>query len=88
MQKAAYSRLKKGFSTPLGKATETNWYFFCYDTTSSILGDVGFIVYFRNSSQKNKSFGKIQMIIFKTLVTEFPAVFELGFCGSGLRLVS
>lgn len=60
MQKAAYSRLKKGFSTPLGKATETNWYFFCYDTTSSILGDVGFIVYLRNSSQKIKLLGKFK----------------------------
>lgn len=68
LQKAAYSRLKKGFSTPLGKATETNWYFFffSYDTTCSILGEVGFIVYLRNSPPKNKSFGKIQMIVFKT----------------------
>lgn len=60
MQKAAYSTLKKGFSTPLGKATETNLYFFCYDTTSSILGDVGFIVYLRNSSQKIKVLGKFK----------------------------
>lgn len=42
------------------------FFFFSYDTTCSILGEVGFIVYLRNSPPKNKSFGKIQMIVFKT----------------------
>lgn len=72
---------KKGSPHLWEKQQKLTGIFFCYDTTSSILGDVGFIVYLRNSSQKIKLLGKFKWWYLKLLLQSFLPYSNSGSAG-------